>query len=796
MKRKLLPLFALLSILPACASARSPFASVEDDLSLDRVVLYRNGVGYFERRGEADGDVLRIRVRKDQVDDLLKSLTVVDENGQAVSVSMPLDAQSWANAALDVLGPGRGSLAEVLDAMRGSEVTLQLNSGSVRGRIVMVERTVNEPDPSRGDQSLPGPEGQSLDWKVTLLFRDEMRTVRLSKVKDVKLHNGDLAMQLHRNLDAAAGEGMFQQIEIEIRLNGKSKHDLMVSYVVSAPMWKPTYRVVLPEGGKGQALLQGWAVVDNLSGEDWSDIKLSLTSGAPIAFRYDLHTPREVPRSDLTSAGVRRQARVSMGETSFADGDMAMPEAEPMPMPMEEDEAMAEEMREAERYAAPPASASASTRQSKKADKSLGLSGTGRGGGGAGEGTIGLGNVGSVGAGGYGGYGGDDMMDQSAEYGMPSGPALDLESLRRSTAANARSKQVTGLTQTDLGSRVTVPDGTSTMVALVNTDVEAAETFLFKPGGAGYGYESNPYRVVRFKNTSEYVLEPGPISIYSGGSFVGEGLSETVGAGASVTIPFAVEPGIVVSSTQRSSGQKLELKRIVRGVIEAESFYRTTTHYEVRLQPGIETDEVLVRHSRAGSNYELAERPKGTEDLDGAYLIPIPIEKGKRMAGIDIDEETPSNITLSIWDGRAEELLKELLTASTLTPADKAKLQPIIDLRREIGRIDTEINGLQRQQVELDRRAEETRRNLEAIKKDSRAGNLRDKLNDRLDEFTREADALGRKIVELNSQRLEKKIALEDLLVDFDFRAPAKSGAKAGGAKPEAADGTKPAKGE
>src|SRR5690606_28977204 len=100
-----------------------------------------------------------------------------------------------------------------------------------------------------------------------------------------------------------------------------------------------------------------------------------------------------------------------------------------------------------------------------------------------------------------------------------------------------------------------LPNGSATMVAIINTEVEAEETFLFRPGGAGVGYDANPYRVVRFKNTTPFVLEPGPISIYAGGSFVGEGLSETVGTRTSATIPFAVEPAILVTSSSRHSGR-------------------------------------------------------------------------------------------------------------------------------------------------------------------------------------------------------------------------------------------------
>ncbi|HFE44732.1 MAG TPA: hypothetical protein ENJ18_04445, partial [Nannocystis exedens] len=94
---------------------RTPLATTGGELGLDRVVLYRSGIGYFERRGEIDSDVLHLKVRKDQVNDLLKSLTVVDRSsGKTLSVSMPLDPQSWANAAIGMLKPGRGRLAQVL----------------------------------------------------------------------------------------------------------------------------------------------------------------------------------------------------------------------------------------------------------------------------------------------------------------------------------------------------------------------------------------------------------------------------------------------------------------------------------------------------------------------------------------------------------------------------------------------------------------------------------------------------------------------------------------------------------
>jgi hypothetical protein len=311
------------------------------------------------------------------------------------------------------------------------------------------------------------------------------------------------------------------------------------------------------------------------------------------------------------------------------------------------------------------------------------------------------------------------------------------------------------------------------MVAIINQDVAAEQTFLYRPGGAGTGYEQNPYRVVRFKNTTPFVLEPGPISIYTGGSFVGEGLSEAVGTGTSTTIPFAVEPGILVASTSRYAGEDMRIVKIVRGVIEAENFQRVTTTWSVKGQPDPKGYTVLVRHPKQGGAYALKSRIDGAEELADAYLIPVVVSPGAAAGKLEVVEQTPSSTSLTIWDAQVPELLDAVLKLPKIDPALRKQIEPIVRMRQEIGRIDTEIDGLTRQQVELDQRAAETRSNLEAIKKDPRAGDLRARLSKRLEDFTRDGDKLGRQIVELQSNRLARKIELDDILQSLDLSFPA-----------------------
>jgi hypothetical protein len=720
--------------LAACGGARKPYPTMGPPLALSKVVLYRNGVGYFERAGRVEGEALTIRVRKDQVNDLLKSLTVVERaGGRAVSISMPLDPSTWANGAIATLGPGRGSLAEVLDKLRGQQVNLRTSKGSATGRILIVEAITAEPGTDGKDEQ---------DFKVTLMQGTQLGVVRLSQVSGITLHNGDVAMQFQRSLDATAGEGMFQQVDVTIRLAGRRANDLVVSYVVSAPMWKPTYRVVLPEAGKGQALLQGWAVVDNTTGEDWRNVKLALTSGAPIAFRYDLHTPRDVARTDLSAVGSHKRTAVAVGEAGYAQPAPEVAAAPPRPEP-----APAPSGRSA------PASKSVSTRgPARPAPAPKKESRAGRGAPAA-----------------------DWDEDAYAEreedaWGGEAPSAVDAEALARSMQARTQASSVSGLTRYDLDERLNVPDGSSTMVAIINANVEGEETFLFKPGGAGSGYEANPYRVIRFKNSTPFALESGPISIYAGGSFVGEGISEPVSAGVAVTIPFAVESSLLVASRQQFGGDEMRLVKIVRGVLEVETFQRRTTTWEVTSQQPRDAELTLyVRQPKAGGSYQLAPRPGGTEDLPDAYLIPVKLAAGSATAKQDVVEQTPSRTTLSIWDRRSLPLLEGILARGSLDAELRRKLEPLVRLRQEVGKIDTEIDGKTRTRAELDQRANETRANLEAIKRDPAAGALRKRLSDRLEQFARDGDKLGRDLVELQTRRTERKVALEDAMQNLEL---------------------------
>src|SRR5688572_5797632 len=286
----LLPL-GLVPLLGGCSRqpASAPFADAAE-LPVTRVVLYQNGVGYFERSGSIDGNLLTLQIHPTQINDLLKSLTVIDAGtGRAVSVSLPLEQN--ADRILNELPEqvrNAGGVLEVLRVFRGAHVEISGQLGTVEGRVVGIENL----------ETGSGKEVKA-DWRVSLKTSDDQLIVYpVKQISSISLYDKTLSIGLERSLDVSLGEGGWKPISVGIRLAGDVPHKLLVSYIVEMPRWKPAYRLVM---GKDQKpLLQGWAVVDNVSGESWHDVRLSLVSGAPISFRYDLHSPQYTERIDLT----------------------------------------------------------------------------------------------------------------------------------------------------------------------------------------------------------------------------------------------------------------------------------------------------------------------------------------------------------------------------------------------------------------------------------------------------------------------------------------------------------------
>jgi len=283
-------------VLIAALAASLSTTVLAEDLPLQRVVLSTAGLAQFTHAGEiSPGTTVELSVRVDQVDDMLKSLTIFDEESAIGTVSLPGKAPlSELFRDLPFGSDALESLPALLNALVGSQVAIE-GSVSAQGRLLkLTEETVQLPDQS----------GQTTRHRLTLMTGTGLVQAILEELSSVRFTDPETQKQIDKALAGLAANRAKERRTLSIDLLGDATRQVGFSYVVAAPVWKTAYRLVLPQGDDDKARLQGWAVVENLTGNDWTDVELSLVSGSPVALKQPLYTAfySERPEIPVTAA--------------------------------------------------------------------------------------------------------------------------------------------------------------------------------------------------------------------------------------------------------------------------------------------------------------------------------------------------------------------------------------------------------------------------------------------------------------------------------------------------------------
>ena len=289
----LLPLSALL----VAQTSTEPHAQ----LPVRRVVLYKNGVGYFEHAGRVTGNqALTIDFTSSQLDDALQSLTALDLGGGRITgvgynSTTPLE-QQLKNIPLGL--DDQPSTEELYGALRGARVEVSgPGEAALAGRIVSYE--------TRSQKTTAG---DTVERAFLTVVSDAgaVRTFEVGGTTSVRVLDGGLRRDLDEYLALLASTQSQQVRHLTLQAQGTGTRDLRVSYISEVPVWKSTYRIVFPESKSGgatsgpeTAILQGWAVVDNTVGSDWDNVQLSLVAGAPQSFIEPLSQPIYTQRPEV-----------------------------------------------------------------------------------------------------------------------------------------------------------------------------------------------------------------------------------------------------------------------------------------------------------------------------------------------------------------------------------------------------------------------------------------------------------------------------------------------------------------
>lgn len=273
---------------PAATPQAEPRASASDSsgkLPVRRVVLYKNGVGYFEHLGRVAGSQdVHIDFTSAQLNDVLKSLTVLDlSGGRITGVDYNSEAPLARRLATLRLALGeKPTQSEFLGALRGARIEVRSGAGApIVGKLLSVERK------TRSSTNF------TVETDEISLITDsgEVRSVDLNPATSIRILDHDLEVEVGRYLGLVAAARDQDVRRMTISTTGSGERNLYVSYISEVPIWKTTYRIVLPTKPDKKPLLQGWAIIDNTVGEDWNNVELSLVAGAPHSFIQQLSEP-------------------------------------------------------------------------------------------------------------------------------------------------------------------------------------------------------------------------------------------------------------------------------------------------------------------------------------------------------------------------------------------------------------------------------------------------------------------------------------------------------------------------
>jgi hypothetical protein len=585
------------------------------------------------------------------------------------------------------------------------------------------------------------------------------------------------------------------EVTIRLELPKDRVHHLELSYVTESPSWKPSYRLELH--GKKPARLEAWAVVHNVSGEDWKDVTVGVGSTSALSFKYDFRSVHFVDRETLSDE-VRLGVAPPTGGSPY---EVAKNEVQVLGV-VRREELEATEPRRMNISAPEPATATRAVSGAGAAapvaqpappfpGKPVG-SGGARGDGLAQVAQKAHGKKQKIRVEGFAKPDDKDRMgaslanansvrDRLVQQGVPldqievvaTGQASTGEAARvvAVDAPAAKPAQPGAVSDDPLGDAyflapvpLDVEKNHSAMVNVLTTTAKAEPVYFYDPISAR-GSKRFAFRAVLLENPSAHTLDPGPVTVYADGQFLGEGLSDAIPPKSRAFIPFSLDRKLVVETKESGRDEIDRLVTVQRGVLTTEARRLKRTELSL-VNRGTSEAIVYVRHAIA-SGYRLEKPAQGYEKLRDAYLFPVKVAAGS-SATLAIEEATPMQKTVDIGTAAGVgELSLYLRSATKLEPETRARLEQIVQMHRAMAELEERIRtaGLQTQTYRT--RIDELNGQLVSLRRVPQAQALSRNLAQKMDEISQRLQKLTIFVADLEGQLLAQRVSLEDRLAEL-----------------------------
>lgn len=670
-------------VLVLAASAQQPIkkavlkppaatGATASQLPVTRVSLYKNGVGFFEHAGRVTGNQsVTIDFTTSQLNDVLQSLTAIDLDGGRIAgadynSTTPLEQQL---KALPLSLSDTPTATEFYNAIRGARVEVHSGAVAITGRLLNIETA----ETSDAD-SKPATEKRLI---TVVGDSGEIRTIELTPATSVRLLDSDLHTDVSRYLQLLASTRNQGLRHLVLQDNGTGPRDLHVSYISEVPIWKSTYRILFteskspnPSGTLQQsATMQGWSVVDNTTGSDWNNVRLSLIAGAPQSFIQPLSVPYYSRRPEIP---LPQEAQLS-------------------PQTHESGENMASVELAAKIQAPPPVAQSAPI--AGVAGMSADSNGTFHALGGNGR-AVGGGSVGGL----VRNSDGTVMMDRidSAAYANLAAASVN---------ARANTTAFDDYFAYNLSEPITIRKNESALVPILQTKVDAERVTLWSQ------QQPTPLRALWITNTSNLTLDRGSFTIVENGSFGGEGLLDPIHPAEKRLLSYAVDQAVRVTTDHSHNTHHVQRVTISKGVLEQRSMDVDEVEYIVHNAATDPRAVILERPVRNGWSIDSDPKPVETTATANRFRVEVQPNQSVRL---HLGERHPGLIRYQLTNLNDNQFLF-ILSQSGNDPSLKQALEPVLAARRHISDLQAEVDKINGRITSLRSDEDRQRANVTAL---------------------------------------------------------------------------------
>ena len=769
---------------PAPAPSGTTAAQPAAPLPVRRVVLYKTGVGYFEHLGDVRGaQEISIRFTSAQLNDVLKTLTAIDlGNGQVTSISYnsvaPLERRL---GALRLPVDEQTTMVQLLTSLRGARVEVASGGATVAGRLLSVEHRSERRD------------NQVADIQVFSIITDtgEMRTFELSPSVRVRLAERDLRQELGRYLDVIGSAREQDVRNMVISTSGAGQRRLFVSYISEVPIWKSSYRLVIPKSGR--PLLQGWAVIDNTIGEDWRNVELSLVAGAPQSFiqqisqpyygqRPVVPLPRNVSMEPQTHGATLAKRGTSVSGTIRDQSGAVIPGVTVRLIGPDGEVARTSTGQSGDFELAAPAGSYTLraelpgfnpwtisnvqlSGQPVTFDGVMAVGGIAEAINITRDGVV-PGRVGG-GGGGRGGVVGGIVGGRPTEPPAPATPAPRMDAIEaydrlRETQAAAAAQELGDLFEYRIKEPVSLLKNQSALVPIVSAEITAERVSLWKrPNGSG-----RPLRALWLTNTTGLTLDGGSMTIIEGEAFGGEGLIEPLKPAERRLVSYAADLGVLVNASTRPVPQRIARLRVREGILIQDTEQRSTTTYEVRNE-GASPVTLVIEHPLP-SEWKLAPNgPKPAESTPGAERFRVVVDPGKETK-LEVSATHAGTARVSLG-GINERMIADLVASGASAEELERALRPLLDKQAQIAASDRRTGALDTERRRIVEDQQRLRENMKALRGSAEEKQLLQRYTRQLDEQESRLAVLQEELTKAAAERAALVADLSRLISTLSF---------------------------